>query len=75
MKFSKSSESDRQEIEVLFTRTFSDSEGESEGKLIGHLVHVRVHRYRARADSRVYLFHEIVVRFPRKRFYVVTGSR
>ncbi|HAU17172.1 MAG TPA: GNAT family N-acetyltransferase, partial [Marinobacter adhaerens] len=39
MKFSKSSESDRQEIEALFTRTFSDSEGESEGKLIGQLVH------------------------------------
>jgi predicted N-acetyltransferase YhbS len=39
MKFSTYSESDRQEIEALFTRTFSDSEGESEGKLIGHLVH------------------------------------
>ena len=39
MKFTKYSESDRQEIEALFTRTFSDSEGESEGKLIGHLVH------------------------------------
>ncbi|MDI9244196.1 GNAT family N-acetyltransferase [Marinobacter sp. CHS3-4] len=39
MKFSEFSESDRQEIEVLFTRSFSDSEGESEGKLIGHLVH------------------------------------
>jgi predicted N-acetyltransferase YhbS len=39
MKFSRYSESDRQEIEALFTRTFSDSEGESEGKLIGHLVH------------------------------------
>ena len=39
MKFSKYSQSDRQEIEALFTRTFSDSEGESEGKLIGHLVH------------------------------------
>ena len=39
MKFSEYSESDRQEIEVLFTRTFSNSEGESEGKLIGHLVH------------------------------------
>lgn len=39
MKFSTYSQSDRQEIEALFTRTFSDSEGESEGKLIGHLVH------------------------------------
>ena len=39
MKYSKYSESDRQEIEALFTRTFSDSEGESEGQLIGHLVH------------------------------------
>lgn len=39
MKFTEYSESDRQEIEVLFTRTFSNSEGESEGKLIGHLVH------------------------------------
>lgn len=39
MKLSTYSESDRQEIEALFTRTFSDSEGESEGKLIGHLVH------------------------------------
>jgi len=39
MKFSPYSESDRQEIEGLFTRTFSDSEGQSEGKLIGHLVH------------------------------------
>lgn len=39
MKFSTYRESDRQEIEALFTRTFSDSEGASEGKLIGHLVH------------------------------------
>ncbi|WP_027854796.1 GNAT family N-acetyltransferase [Marinobacterium litorale] len=39
MKFSTYSESDRQEIESLFTRTFSDSEGEAEGKLIGNLVH------------------------------------
>lgn len=39
MKISNYSESDRQEIEALFTRTFSNSEGESEGKLIGHLVH------------------------------------
>lgn len=39
MKFSTYSESDRQEIEALFTRTFSNSEGEPEGKLIGHLVH------------------------------------
>lgn len=39
MKFSTYSESDRQEIEGLFTRTFSDSEGQSEGKLIGQLVH------------------------------------
>lgn len=39
MKLSAYGESDRQEIEALFTRTFSDSEGQSEGKLIGHLVH------------------------------------
>ncbi len=39
MKYSTYSESDQQEIEALFARTFSDSEGESEGKLIGHLVH------------------------------------
>ncbi|KPP98511.1 GNAT family N-acetyltransferase [Marinobacter sp. HL-58] len=39
MKFSKYNEFDRLEIEALFTRTFSDSEGEPEGKLIGHLVH------------------------------------
>jgi predicted N-acetyltransferase YhbS len=39
LKISKYSESDRQEIEALVARTFSDSEGESEGKLIGRLVH------------------------------------
>ncbi|MFW3613365.1 GNAT family N-acetyltransferase [Billgrantia antri] len=39
MKFSKYSDSDRLEIMALFTRTFSDSEGEFEGKLIVHLVH------------------------------------
>ncbi|WP_024327448.1 GNAT family N-acetyltransferase [Thioalkalivibrio sp. AKL19] len=39
MKVSAYSQSDRQEIEALFTRTFSDSEGEFEGKRIGHLVH------------------------------------
>ena len=39
MQFSTYSESGRQEIEALFTRTFSDSEGEPEGKLIGDLVH------------------------------------
>lgn len=39
MKYAKYSESDRQEVEALFTRTFSDSEGEAEGRLIGHLVH------------------------------------
>lgn len=39
MKLSAYGESDRQEIEALFTRAFSDSEGQSEGKLIGHLVH------------------------------------
>lgn len=39
MKFSTYSDSDCREIEALFTRTFSDSEGQSEGRLIGHLVH------------------------------------
>jgi hypothetical protein len=39
MKFSRVSDSDRQAVETLFTRTFSDAKGESEGKLIGHLVH------------------------------------
>ncbi len=39
MKLSAYGESDRQEIEALFIRTFSDSEGQSEGKLIGYLVH------------------------------------
>jgi len=38
MKVSKYSDSDRQEVEALFTRTFSDSEGESEGKRVAHLV-------------------------------------
>ncbi len=39
MECSTYRESDQQEIEALFNRTFSDSEGESEGKLIGQLVH------------------------------------
>jgi len=39
MKLSTYCESDREEIEALFTRTFSDSEGQSEGKLIGQLAH------------------------------------
>lgn len=39
MKFSMYSDSDQQEIEVLFTRTFSDSEGQTEGELIGRLAH------------------------------------
>ncbi|GKW50484.1 GNAT family N-acetyltransferase [Halomonas sp. NCCP-2165] len=39
MKFSTYGEVDRQEVEDLFTRTFSDSEGEHEGRLIGRLVH------------------------------------
>jgi predicted N-acetyltransferase YhbS len=39
MKFSTYSKSDQQEIEALFTRTFSDSEGQAEGELIGRLTH------------------------------------
>lgn len=39
MKFSIYSESDQQEIEALFARTFSNSEGQEEGELIGYLTH------------------------------------
>jgi predicted N-acetyltransferase YhbS len=38
MKLSKYKESDRPEIQRLFAKTFSDSESQSEGHLIGHLV-------------------------------------
>lgn len=39
MKLSTYRESDQREIEALFTRTFSDSEGWEEGESIGHLTH------------------------------------
>ncbi len=38
MKFSKYNPSDTTEIEQLFSKTFSDSEGPSEGEVIGRLV-------------------------------------
>lgn len=38
MKFSLSKNADQLEIQHLFTKTFSDSEGQSEGALIGRLV-------------------------------------
>ena len=37
IRFSTYEACDQQEIEALFTRTFSVSEGQTEGKLIGHL--------------------------------------
>ena len=39
MKFSAYNPSDIEEIKQLFVKTFSDSEGKSEGLLIGNLVH------------------------------------
>ncbi len=39
MKLSKYDPNNRVEITQLFTKTFSDSEGVSEGELIGNLVH------------------------------------
>lgn len=44
MNFTTYCNADRQEIEALFRRAFSDSEGPSEGKLIGHLVHELMNR-------------------------------
>ncbi len=38
MKFSTFNPNNAGEIEQLFIKTFSDSEGQSEGKVIGHLV-------------------------------------
>ena len=38
MKFSIFKDSEKSEIQDLFIQTFSDSEGQSEGKLIGRLV-------------------------------------
>lgn len=38
MKFSMVKDSEKPEIQALFTQTFSDSEGQSEGELIGRLV-------------------------------------
>ena len=38
MKFTAYTESDKQEIQHLFTETFSDSENRAEGELIGQLV-------------------------------------
>lgn len=38
MKFSIYKDSEKPEIQELFTQTFSDSEGQSEGELIGNLV-------------------------------------
>lgn len=37
MKFTAYTESDKQEIQHLFTETFSDSENRAEGELIGQL--------------------------------------
>jgi len=38
MKFAKYNPNNADEIEQLFIKTFSDSEGPSEGELIGRLV-------------------------------------